>query len=381
MFGIYNVVLKDSLLDCPFVSKVKSSSNFGLLSIGLPFIGGLVDNLFGSSNQSSANETNLEMTRMNNEVQKQLAREANELSSQQFNRNMSWLREQYYDDDKVRRDVEAYKRAGLNPYALAGNTATTVGSVGSPSMPDYKVADTQSGRVEPFFPDFSDGVSHALDAYFQNQLVTSQSHNLDADSQQKQIDNLTRLMDNLSRIRLTMAEGDKMLADSNVSKETKESIILQNKYLRKQIKVYTKQMSALMEQPYKSNEVLDAQVDSLTSEAALNRMVMLATHYKINLDKAKIDAIYAEIKQKWQMVENDTRLTDASVNEKANAVIHMLNQDAAAFESIGIDRELVGSQKWKNYISGAVEGLAAGFGLSFGLKSIRGVKAISGFRP
>lgn len=367
-------VLKDNLLGCPFVSDRKCNPLAApLIAAGGSFLSGLVGGLFGSSSQSSANETNLEIARMNNEVQKQLAREANQQSQQQFIANMNWLREQYYDTDKVRRDVEAYKAAGLNPYALAGNSATTVGSVGTPGMSDFKVANTEAGHVDPFFldtHDFSQGISSAVDAYFQNQLVNAQSENLSADSQQKQIDNMTRWMENISRIRLTLAEGDKMLSDKNVSDETKKSIELQNKYLRKQIKVYTKQMSALAAQPQKNNELMDAQMDQLQSQAAVNRMQLDAVRANIRLTESQIDAIYAEIKQKWQMVKNDTRLANASEREKAQSVIHMLNQDAAAFEQIGIDKELVGSQKFRNYISGVVEGIVGSAGLLFGGRSI-----------
>lgn len=385
MFKFIKLVLKDNLLGCPFVPDRRFIIDpfFGSALIGgSGLLSSLVGGLLGSSSQSSANDTNLEITRMNNEVQKQLAREANEQSMLQFNRNMNWLREQYYDTDKVRRDVEAYQRAGLNPYTLAGNTATTVGSVGSPSMSDFKVADTQSGHVEPYFPDLSDfasGLSNAVGSYFQNSLIDSQEQNINADTQQKSIDNVTRVMENLSKIRLTMAEGDKLLVDKSVSEETKKSIKLQNDYLRKQMKVYTKQMSALMKQPYKQNDVLDAEREQLASQTALNYMHVQAVSANIDLTNAQIYSIFQSVKQKWQEVNNDTRLTDASVQEKAQAVVHMLNQDAAVFEEIGISKSLVVSQKFKNYISGIVEGAGSALMMYLGFKGMQLPKVIRGF--
>lgn len=384
MKNLVRLVLTESLLGSPFVPQKKCNPlAVPLIEAGGAVLSGLVGGLFGSSSQSSANATNLEITRMNNEVQKQLAREANEQSMQIFNRNMDWLREQYYDTDKVRRDVQAYKAAGLNPYALAGNTATSVGSVGSPGMPDIKVPNTEAGHVEPFFLDtepFQQAFTQGIDAYFQNQLIGSQSENVQADTQQKQIDNATRMMENISRIRLTMAEGDKMLIDKDVSEETKKSIRLQNKYLRKQIKVFSKQMSALASQPYKQNDVLDSQFEANMSQAAVNYMEMRAKQVGIELTQAQIYSVYESVKQAWQSVNNDSRLVNATEKEKAQAVISMVNRDAAEFESIGINRDLVGSQKWRNYITGAVEGLATGVGAYVGFRGLKGPKAVKGFR-
>lgn len=376
MKNLFRLVLTENLFGSPFVPKVKLIDPLTMSGIiaGGNFLSGLVGNLFGSSAQSSTNATNLEITRMNNEVQKQLAREANEQSMQIFNRNLNWLREQYYDTDKVRRDVQAYKAAGLNPYALAGNTATTVGSVGAPGMPDIKVPNTEAGHVEPFFMDtepFQQAFSQGVDAYFQNRLIGSQSENVQADTQQKQIDNMTRWMENLSRLRLTMAEGDKMLSDKNVSDATKDSIRLQNKYLRKQIKVYSKQMNALASQPYKQNDVLDSQFESNMSQAAVNYMEVQAKQAGIKLTEAQIFSVYESVKQAWKSIENDTKLANATVKEKAQAIVHMLNSDAAQFESIGIDKELVGSQKFKNYLSGAVESIVAGVGAYVGFKGLK----------
>lgn len=225
------------------------------------------------SSQESSNRTNLEATRMNNDTQKQLAREANELSMQQFQQNMKWLREQFYDTDQMKRTVESYLKAGVNP-ALAYGQPVGASSVGAPAESQFHVPQTEAGHVDPI--QFGDGISesigHATNAYYNNQLLNAQAENIREDSQTKRLNNMSHfaktlgdLMEQSSRIALNKA-------NKNLSDEQRIKLSAEEDELNWRIEQFKQSFNHQLQSIKKGNRLLDAQYDNTVVDT-LNKSI------------------------------------------------------------------------------------------------------------
>ena len=127
-----------------------SSAGSGILQAG----SSLLSNIFGSSNQNSANKTNMRIAQMNNEWSERMMQK-----QMDYNTEM-WQKEADYNSAKAQ--VERLKEAGLNPaLSLGSSNAGSVSSGNSVGLP------SPSGTsVQAFRPDFS-GIGNALANAFQ----------------------------------------------------------------------------------------------------------------------------------------------------------------------------------------------------------------------
>ena len=247
-------------------------------------------NLFG---QKSANDTNLQLARENNETQKLLTRETNAMSQLQFNENMKWLREQYYDTGQIARAKEAYIKGGMNP-ALAYGQPTGASSVGSPSQSQFHVAQTEAGHVDPIQigDALSESVGHSVDAYMNNQLINAQTENVKQEGLSKRIQNFTQFARDVASLRQTYADIELKLSQKGVNEETRKKLQLEKEHLDNQIKLFWTQFDALSEQPKKSNRLIDAQTNETISRTILNQV---EAHLKPALANMQIRLSNAQI--------------------------------------------------------------------------------------
>ena len=125
MLKIYNSVLKESPMDSPFAPlKMGINLDIGsaLISGGASALNSLLGGIFGSSSQSSANKTNLEIARMN----QQAIRETNNMNYQIHQSDIAqqermWKLQNEYNDPK--NVVQRLKEANVNPATAYGNTS------------------------------------------------------------------------------------------------------------------------------------------------------------------------------------------------------------------------------------------------------------------
>lgn len=99
----------------------------GLFSLGTSLLNGIST----SNAQKSANATNIELARMNNQAQIDLMRENNEFNKQAAI-DMFNMQNEYNDPSK---QVERLRKAGINPAAVLGGQGTTIANTGSASTP------------------------------------------------------------------------------------------------------------------------------------------------------------------------------------------------------------------------------------------------------
>lgn len=155
---------------------------------------GLISN---STNRKIARETNaanIQMNQANNDLQRELA-------AQKYDKDLEqWHRENEYNTPAAQ--VERMKEAGLNP-ALSGNITTGI-AASSPEMP---LANTTAGRVE------NGALMQPLDftPFGQMFINKAQSENLKADTDAKNIDNMSKHLRN-------MADLQKAIEDTNSTK-------------------------------------------------------------------------------------------------------------------------------------------------------------------
>lgn len=102
-------------------------------SIGKAIAGPVIGGLFGSSNNSSTNSTNVKIANMNNAAQKQLQDEQLAWNLEQWERNNEY--------NKPSAQMQRYRDAGLNPYLMmqgqqgaAGNSAAPASGVQPPQL-------------------------------------------------------------------------------------------------------------------------------------------------------------------------------------------------------------------------------------------------------
>ena len=244
--------------------------------------------LFNKSNVDATNEANLEMTRMNNETQKLLAREANAMSQAQFNTNLQWLKEQFYKQREYALDERAYQSidnqvrrllaAGINPAYYFGNgsmATPSVSSVGAPSQSQFHVAQTEAGHIDPFLIDLdglSESVGSAVNAFYDNQLKNEQTKKVSYESLVERANAATQFQKNLADLREQYVRIDKLLADKDVSKATKERLESEKAQLDQSIKFMADDWNELLRRDKVNNDFTVEQTEESRTRQVLNRI-------------------------------------------------------------------------------------------------------------
>lgn len=270
------------------------------VAAGISALAGVASSaMTNSSNKSSteaANATNLEAVREQNAANKQIARETNMMNSEYYQKNLDWLREQYYDTQRYNSPqlmAERYRAAGINPIFAMGNSAgaSAASSVGGTSAPNLQTPYMEAGHVDPVHYDYSglgEAVGHSTDMFFKNQMISQ-------DTLSKRIDNSFKVTQIVSELRNQMADtAEKM---SRVSKNTQEyeNLKLQYQDMQARISVFMAQMDDLIEQPKVSNELTKAQTDLTRANAEYQRLINQFTPENQKKLLRNLDAEYSNI--------------------------------------------------------------------------------------
>lgn len=227
------------------------------LAIGIgTAVAGTAGAIASSSSASSANEANKAMTEDTNKTNLQIARETNEMSAQQFDQNMQWSKEQFglqrkyaledRDYNSIENQVKRAIAAGINPSAVIGNGSASysshpVGAVGLPSQSSFQVPHMQAGHVDPVHYDFSgisEGIGHAVDAFQQSRLASANIDNINADTQIKRADSMTRLAENIARVRKLYTENEALLQSNKLSEATRKKIEIEQDEIKQQMEYF-----------------------------------------------------------------------------------------------------------------------------------------------
>ena len=137
--------------------------------IGSALISGassLLGGLFGSSAQSSANRTNLQIARETNQMQYQMFQEQNAFNERMYNQM------QQYNTPAAQ--MQRYQDAGINPYIAAGNVQTGNAQSALQSAQPLPLHTAQVMPVDAFKDSFSQ-IGNVISQYAQNELALSQA--------------------------------------------------------------------------------------------------------------------------------------------------------------------------------------------------------------
>ena len=191
MLKFVNVVLKENLIGSPFAPNMKCNPALAaaapaLIEAGGSALSSLLGGIFGSASQSSANKTNLEIARMN----QQAIRETNNMNynihqSDIAQQERMWkLQNEYNDPSAV---VQRLQRAGVNPAFLGGQGLSSPASSMSVPSGAPMQAPTLDYQQQPY--DISGAFQGAVNAFTQSRLASAAINKNEAETHGIQLDN------------------------------------------------------------------------------------------------------------------------------------------------------------------------------------------------
>lgn len=142
-------------------------------------VSNLISGLFGSSSQSKANATNLQIARETNELNRQLYEDQKAFTVDMWNKNNE------YNDPSAQMD--RLRSAGINPFMGVGNMTNTSSMPSTPSP-----SPMQGATVQPetsFAQSLFGGISAGIQQYMSAKLADAQIRNVQADTAGKIIGN------------------------------------------------------------------------------------------------------------------------------------------------------------------------------------------------
>lgn len=346
------------LFDIPLGAQVAPIGSFKHLWL-LDDLIGAVGNMASTMYAADASEMNTIRTNNAN-------REINESQ-------LAWARQQYEDEKAENRFLvdQAYERelenreyntpaalrqrlvdAGFNPSMVLGNVGSTTGHVSVPtgSAPHANQPNMIPMQSPPPVvpPDIGQYFSRMADHMFRAQEEERADYALASDIQASNMNAYANLIKAFSEAKKNGVDVE-FMKDS--MKRGWQSLFLEQDKL-----------AAENEWRSVTNNIQERQ---LKETQYANETQRLAVQSGIQLDAQNAKYLNALISS----VKIHDNLSSA---ETAQRVISMINNDAAVFERLGLDKDMTTSQKFKNYVSSVTEmigaGLAAYTGARIGMK-------------
>lgn len=300
----------------PFAVKSKQEpitlGTAGLIAAGSA-LSSLLGGLFGSSSNKSANETNLEVARMNqqnqretNAMNKRIADEANALNYKMFNESNAfnldmWNKNNEYNSPE--RQVTRMLAAGINPAFGFGNTSEA-GSISSAQAAPAQRAEMTAPQLgyhqQPYDP--TQAMQGAANAFLE---ALNWKTNSDVGRSQANYNNVK-------------AQNEQMLGVANLA----EAISRTNKNTAE---YHTLQQSLAL-----AKRTMEDQVATIHNQALKSEKDVVKTQSEI--DVLEVQKRLLAIDEKWKDKLNaaSLRATDAGVQQAISAA--MLN-DAQAVKA------------------------------------------------
>lgn len=281
--SIFNSIM-GTIDACPYAPRSKQIVDPGtamLAGAGVSLLG----NVLGFGSSQSANSTNLEIARMNNEEQYKMFKEQNAFNLDMWNKNNA-----YNDPSK---NVERLLRAGINPAAVYGNASTTPASqIQSATAPQL-----QRAEVRPFMPDL-DGVGQAVNAYFDNQMKSKAAESTGIDNQMKMIDLKYKALHHIGDLMEQKNRIDERISNTNLNNEQKNYLRKQSDYLGLEIQKFRDTYEVGLEREKLQNDVMKAQQGNLLADSTLKRAqatyIQLLSAYYPDLTQAQLNVMSAQ---------------------------------------------------------------------------------------
>lgn len=316
-----------------FLSTV--GSVLSLVNPVLGVVGNVLGGIFGSKSQSKANAQNIAMQRETNALQYRMFNEANAFTKEMWNETNAY--------NTPEQQAARLKAAGINPAFVFGNgSVSEAGQISSQSSPSLTAP-----HVDPYNP--VPAASTAVDAFLQSQMNNATIKNMHENERHLEIQNELDAMQLFDKVR---------------------SMRIDNKHKNALYDLLMATYGDQKEAVRKNNAVLDAQSDNLLAQSAALKIHSYLEQKQVasqlRLNDRQMWQISQVVAQNWRQIQQEAErigIERMSVEAQnaflGNQAIHLINQDAAAFESIGIDKELLSSKKFSNYVGGTI-GVALG---------------------
>ena len=289
---------------CPYAPRSKMVIAEGT-AMALQSGASALGNVLGFSSASSANKTNLQIARENNQAQRELFHE-----QMAYNTDM-WNKQNQYNLPV--NQVQRLLAAGINPAAVYGNgTMSEAGQLTAPSAPNL-----QQAHVSPYEFDFT-GVSQAVNAYYQNQLINAQKKKTNAETQHTEF--------------MTMEANKKLLPSLELlrNQAKKEGILgdlarQQLEYANRSFDLNIRQLTNDIRAQDDQHRFMQHQTENMKLQ---NALMEIQVAYAPHLNDAQLNQYYATVNQikaqiglinANEMLTNEQRLHE--IEKKTGTII------------------------------------------------------------
>lgn len=201
----------------------------------LEFLGSLIPSVVGLFGSLMSNQTNSQNAARSNQLNLQMFHEGNAFNRQERIETQDWNWQRTLDMFNLNNEYNnplnqaaRLRAAGINPAAVMGNDSNYAAVSSAPSSSPAS-SGSFAGAVTPDFQDPTNSMVNAAIAF-------SQIMKQNAETEGLRINNESQSFKNDIEIQKTRAEIDKIIADNDVSKETKQNLMWQSHVLESQWK-------------------------------------------------------------------------------------------------------------------------------------------------
>lgn len=328
-----------------------------------------------------------------------IARETNEANQQINESQLAWARDQYSQEKAENRFLvdQAYQRelenrahnewynsaaqqvarlraAGINPalamYGGSGSIGASHSSINAqigqnPHANQPSMIPMESGAPVQGYTGFGRGISDTMANFFSFKANEREDYRLANDITVSRMEAYAKLLDSATKAK---EAGTNEKYVDGILQNARQSIALDEDKFAVQNE---------LNQAYLSLE--DRRVANEEAQTLLKRYQVDA---EIRLSNQQISYLGQLITESAANVDINKKNAQSYGSLVANEVIHMINQDADAFERLGLDKDMIDSQKFKNYVGSVADGLATGAAIYFGVRNGAKPMPIRGFgRP
>lgn len=317
---------------------------------------GIASGVLGGIFQNKANKANIQMQRETNALNYRMFNEAN-----QFSERM-WHMQNEYNTPEAQ--AQRLKAAGINPAFVFGNgSISEAGGINSASPPNL-----QAPRVDPYNP--VPAAQTAIDAFMQSQINSAQIKMMHENERHLSIQNdldYIQAVDKIHSMRIDNQQKEQYLKWFMGTRGLEYDLMTANK----------KKLDADTENQY-------AQAMAATLHSQFER-AMTEAHLKFN--DAQINQISQTIAQGWSHIQQEAQrigIERESVENQREWYIdqawHLLKQDKLLQDQLGLQREMMWSNQFKNVLGGVIP-VVIGAGLGIAGRYLGPARTIvSGFR-
>lgn len=274
----------------------------GLLA-GVGSIGGsLLGGIFGSSAQSSANETNMQIAQMNNEFNERMLEKQIAYNRENQQVQNKWSEDMYNKYNSPQAQVKQMQEAGINPYTQgtspigSNQTSAQAGAINPPTATPVQVHPVTA---------MSDAIQNASSMLLQLPLLT-------AEVEGKKLDNVGKTIDNDFKVALTQAKLDNLVHSTN-------NLKLKNTFQDLSNQMFQRTFDMEVDRKKMANKLLDIQIQDaaakLVQDEVLAKYAEKEKLQELKLRSAQIVTEYAKGKLTKQQFLSEVQKTKALITE------------------------------------------------------------------